>query len=165
MLRWVAATTILLVATTAAAVPRVDCARQRLFDVDAAGGYVSIDDDLIRVLPAAVDGGASIVDVCGRVDAAEIAVLPVGGEAADPVADGEPVGSGPAAPPEPDRPTMPDRDLPVAEPAPSPARPLPDALVDRLGCDAGGSGAPASPWALLLGFVLISGCRRRASSR
>ncbi len=137
----------------AQATPHLDCEARALVDVEAEQAWVSVDMDLLSVVPAVVDGGASIDRACDRIGAPWIAVLP-----------GVDRGEGPpTAPPDPALPTVPRRDVPVAEPATSPARPAPAARADHLDCRAApGRGAPV---ALGLGLLLVGAAARRWGRR
>lgn len=157
MSRWALAGAVvgaaLLGGAVAHATPHLDCEARALVDVEAEQAWVSVETDLLRVVPAVVDGGASIDRACERIGAPVIAVLP-----------GVDVEEGPsAAPPDPALPALPPRDLPVAEPAPSPARPAPDAYRDRLDCRAApGRAAPATA---ALGLLLLGAVARRRGRR
>ncbi|MCA9558408.1 MAG: hypothetical protein KC583_07590, partial [Myxococcales bacterium] len=111
MSRWalagVVAGATVLGGAAAQATPHLDCEARTLVDVEAEQAWVSVEMDLLRVVPAIVDGGASIDRACDRVGAPWIAVLP-----------GVDLIDGPStAPPDPSLPTVPRRELPVAEPA------------------------------------------------
>lgn len=140
-------------AATAYATPHLDCEARALVDVEAAQAWVSVDMDLLRVVPAVVDGGVSIDRACERIGAPRIAVLP-----------GVDLGDGPStAPPDPALPEVPRRDLPVAEPAPSPAHPAPAAHRDRLDCRAAPGRSGPAAWAA--GLLLLGMAARRRGRR